>query len=145
MHYKVCVAFTPKSKKASTLSTGNACFNNPAGVADNNIISNSQITASGYRSSGALYQPKRGRLNNVSNGKGWCAQSCCGTQDWLQIDLGTTRQICGVATQGDNQNDSWVITFKLSFSTDEGGWTFYKNADNTEKVNIHSLLCHKCT
>lgn len=104
------------------------------------MIYDNKMTAS--TDLGSLYKPERGRLNNEYFGFGWCTQSCCGNQDWLQIDLGTTRQICGVATQGDNQNDSWVIEFKLSFSTDGGGWTFYRNIDNTEKVSIHSLPCN---
>ena len=71
--------------------------------------------------------PHKGRLNLPRTG--WCAQSSNGNQDWLKVDLGRTFQICGVATQGRDHNlyDEYVETFKLSFSSDGGGWNDYRS------------------
>ena len=77
--------------------------------------------------------PFYGRMNG-NRGNGWCAQSPFGNQDWLQVDLGKTVDICGVATQGDKANVGWVTHFKLSHSLDGSGWTTYRDASGTEVV-----------
>ena len=78
-------------------------------------------------------EAKFGRLNNNrNNGAGWCAQSCCGSQDWLQVDLGQTTEICGVATHGNKRHNKCVIDFKLSYLSDGSGWTTYKDSDGSD-------------
>ena len=79
-----------------------------------------------------------GRLNLPN--QAWCAQGCCGSQEWLQIDLGKTFQICGVATQGNGISayDEYVTYFKLSYSPDGSGWTTYKQADSSEMVRFQT-------
>ena len=84
----------------------NACFNNAVGVSNPGTIPDNQMTASSQRgnSQGASY----GRLDGSrNNDEGWCAQSAGGTQDWLQVDLGKTIEICGTATLG---NQSTITT-----------------------------------
>ena len=111
-----------------------ACFDNAVGVADPNTIPNDQMTASSRYNNN--YFGYNGRLNRTNYG--WCAQSCCGSQDWLQIDLGKTFQICGVATQGNGYPvyNEYVTDFKLSYSPDGNGWTTYKKADGSEMVRF---------
>ena len=79
-------------------------------------------------------QAKNGRLNGNS---AWCAESRDGNQDWLEIELEEITEICGVATQGEEEDDSYVIDFKLSYSSDGSGWTTYKNSYGSEKVGLY--------
>ena len=72
-----------------------ACFSNAVGVADPAIIPDNHMTASTEYDS--YYAAAKGRLNGNN---AWCASSCCGSQDWLQVDLGKTTEICGIDTQG---------------------------------------------
>ena len=82
---------------------------------------------------GIKFQAAYGRLNG-NRGDGWCAKESARNDDWLQVDLGTTIFVCGVATQGDWTANDWVTDFKLSYSSDGNDWTPYKDTHNTEVV-----------
>ena len=112
-----------------------ACFDNAVGVADPSVILNGQMTAS------SVYTPDNqygynGRLNRAN--QAWCASGCCKSDDWLQIDLVKTFQICGVATQGNGlpTYNEYVTDFKLSYSPDGSGWATYNNVDGSEMVRF---------
>ena len=79
------------------------------------------------------YQPAYGRLNG-DRGDGWCAKTSSSSEDWLQVDLGRTLEVCAVATQGDRNGNEWVTDFKLSYSSDGNVWTPYKDANGGEVV-----------
>ena len=81
------------------------------------------------------FQPAYGRLNG-NRGDGWCAKEANRNDDWLQVDLGKTIQVCAVATQGDRNGNEWTTDFKLSYSSDGNSWTTYKDADGMEKSKI---------
>ena len=94
------------------------------GVEDPNIVPDAQITAS---SNYLSYYPRKGRLNS-----GWCQQSSKITDNYIQVDIGAGRTVCGVATQG-KAKGSFIKSYRLSFSTDGTSWTAYKE-QNVEKV-----------
>ena len=96
------------------------------GVEDPNIVPDAQITAS---SNYLSYYPHKGRLNGDS---GWCQQSSKITDNYIQVDMGAGRTVCGVATQG-KANGSFLKSYRVSFSTDGTCWTAYKE-QNVEKV-----------
>lgn len=79
-------------------------------------------------------KPAYGRLNG-DRGDGWCANKSDGKDEWLQVDLGETIQVCAVATQGDRNGDGWVIDFKLSYSLSGKSWTTYEDYNSNEVVN----------
>ena len=114
----------------------NNCFNNPVGVADHNTIPDNQMTASTYHS--YSYSPYYGRLNGT-RGYGWCASTCCGSTEWLQVDLGKTFELCGVATQGYRGGGPYVTDFKLNYSVDGSSWTTYLNTDSSEMVRFYFM------
>ena len=89
------------------------------------------MTASSQYGDG--YQAAYGRLNG-NRGDGWCAEKANRNDDWLQVDLGTTFQVCAVATQGDRNGNEWVTDFKMSYSSDGNVWTPYKDANGMEMV-----------
>ena len=106
----------------------------PVGISDTSVIPDSQLTASSYFD--VHFQAAYGRLNG-NRGDGWCASEPSGTDDWLQVDLGTTFQVCAVATQGDVDGDEWITDFKLSYSSDGNNWTTYKDSNNMEMVRFY--------
>ena len=112
----------------------NVCFNNAVGVADTNIIPDNRMTASSHY--GPKYRAYYGRLN-ANREKGWCPGSATG--EWLQVDLGATIEICGVATQGDIEGYEWTKDFKLSFSSDGSGWTTYMDG-GSGKVRLDFIV-----
>ncbi|XP_066023879.1 uncharacterized protein [Pocillopora verrucosa] len=116
--------------KAGYSGNGKTCSALPSckalGVEDPNMISDAQITAS---SNYLSYYPRKGRLNGNS---GWCQRLRKITNDYLQVDMGAGRTVCGVATQG-KANGSFVKSYRLSFSNDGTSWTAYKE-QNVEKT-----------
>ena len=97
------------------------------------------MTASSYYPLyyGYTYYSYYGRLNN-NRGVSWCTASAARSDEWLEVDLGRTTEIIGVATQGNNNNDdnwpAWVKKFKLSYSSDGNSWTTY-SYDGSEMVS----------
>ena len=96
------------------------------GVEDPNQIPDAQMTAS---SNYASYFPHKGRLNGDT---GWCQGTSAISNDYLQVDMGTVRTVCAVATQG-KKNGSYVTSYKLSLSTDGVNWSKYQEG-NVDKV-----------
>ena len=94
------------------------------GVEDPNIVPDAQITAS---SNYLSYYPRK-RMAQWS----WCQQFSKITDNYIQVDMGAGRTVCGVATQG-KANGSFIKSYRLSFSTDGTSWTAYKE-QNVEKV-----------
>ena len=115
------------------LVSADVCPNTkPVGISDTSIISDDQLTASSRY--GVGYQAAYGRLNG-NRGDGWCAKEARRTDDWLQVDLRKTIQVCAVATQGDRNGDEWTTDFKLSYSSDGNTWTSYKDSNGREMVS----------
>ena len=107
----------------------------PVGISDTSKISDYQLTASSFY--GTRNQASYGRLNG-NRGDGWCAKEATGNNDWLQVDLGKTVQVCAVATQGDINGNEWTTVFKLSYSSDGNTWTTYKYSNGREAVRFYS-------
>ena len=117
----------------TTLDTADVCLKTkPVGISDPSIIFDNQLTASSRY--GVGYQAAYGRLNGT-RGDGWCAKEARRTDDWLQVALGKTIQVCAVATQGDRNGNEWTTDFKLSYSTDGNTWTSYKDSNGSEVVS----------
>ena len=102
------------------------------GVADRNIIPDSRITASTFHDS-SYYYPYYGRLHENRGRGGWCTRTTSDRTDYLQVDMGTVRSVCAVATQGASGPTEWTTSYKLHLSTDGVTWNTYKET-NIEKV-----------
>ena len=106
------------------------CYDNAVGVASPNIIADSHMTASSQHK---FSKPTYGRLHS-NRGDGWCSKEATSNDDWLQLDLNRTIDVCAVATQGDSNGNEWVTDFKLSYSSDASTWTTYLDGNGTEMV-----------
>ena len=99
------------------------------------------MTASSQYGTAFGYRPGHGRLNG-DRGDGWCAKEAARNDDWLQVDLGKTIEVCALATQGDVSGNEWTTAFKLSYSPDGTSWTPYKDANSAEVVRYGSVFAH---
>ena len=112
------------------------CLLKPVGISNQCKIPDNQMKASSQYDTG--YKPAYGRLNG-DRGDGWCAKKRNRKDDWLQVDLGTTIEVCAIATQGDINGNEWVTDFKLSYSSDAQNWTPYNNANGEEMVRVNHV------
>ena len=78
-----------------------------------------------------------GRLN-LTDGHGWCSRT--NSVGWLQLDLGETFEICGVATQGGTRPSYQVATFKLLYSNDTKQWDWFRDTNGSKMVMLTNLI-----
>ncbi|XP_033100929.1 lactadherin-like, partial [Anneissia japonica] len=121
---------------------------------ENGTIHSNQLTASSeYLNSLGAH---RGRLNTVSDAGGFGAWAAANNDldQWIQADLGSVKRVVGVITQGRSDEDQWVKTYKVNYSTNGGIFApvlgsngqveiFSANSDeNTEVKNIFSSVVY---
>ena len=104
----------------------------PVGISDQSIILDSKMTASSEFNNN--FKAGYGRLNG-KRGDGWCTKTNH-QNDWLQVDLGKTIQMCAVATQGDINGNEWTEEYKLFTSSDGKTWKPYKDENGAEMVRF---------
>ncbi|CAH1272703.1 TLL1 [Branchiostoma lanceolatum] len=112
----------------SMLPTCTSC-QSPLGM-ESGDISDSDVTASSISS--PLYSSHYGRLNGVLGAAAWCAGQHVRGQ-WLQVYLGVVA-VSGVITQGRDQSDQRVTSYKLHFSWDGTTFAPYKNQDLSDRM-----------
>ena len=97
-------------------------------------ISDAQISASSVKS--LILAAIRGRLNlrdgEDNAGGAWVANYRDRNQ-WLQVDLGSSRNITQLATQGRNGKSHWVSNYKVKYSGDGTSFHCYQE-HGTDKV-----------
>ena len=101
------------------------------GLVDRNRIPDARMTASSFYDS--RFRPSYGRLNESSGHGGWCPKTRSDRTDYLQVDMGEVRFLCGVATQGLLMGSAWTTSYKLQLSTNGTTWNTYRET-NIEKV-----------
>ena len=109
----------------------------------NDDISDGQIRASS--SLNGSFVASRGRLSIKASGPmgGSWAASAKNSQQWLQIDLGVNdTKVTGVATQGRQDSDQWVTSYKLQYGSDGLNFQYYKD-QGEEKVSKNYLAFSK--
>lgn len=94
---------------------------------ENKKISDGQIGASSSWNGYSV--ASRGRLSIKASGSmrgSWTASKNDRNQ-WLQIDLGDKNtKVTGVATQGRQDTDQWVTSYKLQYGNDGVNFQYYK-------------------
>ena len=100
-------------------------------MSNSSVISDQRFSAS---SSIGWRRPSDGRLEGSN---AWIPLTNNYNNDFLQIDLGSLYFVCGVATQGNPNNDYWTTTYKIETSLDNVVWTFYSEG-GSEKVHPFS-------
>lgn len=107
---------------------------------ESRAISDLQITASSeWDSNHAAIQ---GRLNfQAGNEKtgAWSARHNDQNQ-WLQADLGSSKNVTHLATQGRNGNNQWVTSYKVEYSNKDTFLHCYQE-NGTDKVCELTYTC----
>ena len=100
---------------------------------ESGAITDGQITASSEWSS--THAPSLARLNRVKEGNkagSWAAKTNDVNQ-WLQVELGSEyTKVTRISTQGRNDYDQWVKTYKLQYSDDGLNFQYYREQGETE-------------
>ena len=105
----------------------------PLGVANDKVIPNGQMSSSYFKKN--YHIPKDGLLNAA---RAWCPQTKDGF-DWLQVDMGTSYHVFGIATQGKNFGAAeWTTSYWISMSLDGITFEQYKESG---KVKVCRLIC----
>ncbi|KAL9955596.1 hypothetical protein ACROYT_G036938 [Oculina patagonica] len=111
----------------------------------NNQIPDSALSAS--TSYNSYMEPDNGRLHfQAKSGEyGSWAVSTNDKFQWYQVDFGSFTKVTGLATQGRQDGDWWVLSYSLSFSYDGVFFEDYKEnnltkvfAGNTDRYSIVS-------
>lgn len=100
---------------------------------ESHAISDAQISASSEWD--ATHAAIQGRLNfQAGNGLegAWSAKHNDQNQ-WLQVDLGSIKNITHLATQGRNAHDQWVKSYKVEYSNNSTSFRCYQEY-GTDKV-----------
>ncbi|KAL9964355.1 hypothetical protein ACROYT_G027986 [Oculina patagonica] len=134
----------------SVVQYGAECTSEEAFGLESGAITNQQMTA--FSQYDVNHGPENARLNHVADGRKMGAWSAVKNEkeQWLKVDFGRNVKITKFATQGRQDLDQWVKTYKLSFSKEkETTYTTYKENDadkvfdgNTDQNSVvtHTLL-----
>ncbi|XP_005381623.1 PREDICTED: lactadherin isoform X4 [Chinchilla lanigera] len=109
----------------------NGC-SEPLGLKDHKIPDRQITASSSYKMWGLRafsWFPFFGRLDNQGKINAWTAQSNSpNASEWLQVDLGSQKQVTGIITQGarDLGHIQYVASYKVAHSNNGVSWTEYK-------------------
>ncbi len=108
---------------------------------ESGAITNQQMTA--FSQYDVNHGPENARLNHVADGRKMGAWSAVKNEkeQWLKVDFGRNVKITKFATQGRQDLDQWVKTYKLSFSKEkETTYTTYKENDADKVKNMYITM-----
>ena len=71
------------------------------------------------------------RVNSTGS---WTGNVGNADEQWVQVDLGVTKLVTGMVTQG-GENGSYVKKFKIQYSEDGNTWDFVKTDEGTVVVS----------
>ncbi|XP_077630424.1 lactadherin isoform X2 [Crocuta crocuta] len=103
----------------------------PLGMKDG-TIPDKQITASSLYKTWGLsafgWFPSYARLDKQGKFNAWTAQTN-DASEWLQVDLGSQREVTGIITQGarDFGHIQYVAAYKVAYSNDSTNWIEYRD------------------
>lgn len=73
---------------------------------------------------GTNFKPYNGRVNVKKWWYRWCPSTSTDQTDYLQVDIGSVRNVCAVATQ--SRYSQYAKTYYLQISVDGVNWNTYK-------------------
>ena len=110
------------------------CASGALGMASGEIP-DSSITASSYQKFWEFdREPKYARLGHADR---YWVNDLDDTEPWLQVDLGGSRRVTGLKTEGNYKTDIWqywVEKIKVQVGVTEGTLMFIKDTNGQQKV-----------
>jgi C-type mannose receptor len=111
---------------------------------DNHYLSDGHLSASSQRDGN--HGPGRSRLHEKSSGDmsgGW-APEYMDDQQWLQVDLGYSVVVTGVAIQGQDATHNFVTKFYVSYSHDLEEWINHREPGDNQTVRFGRTILFCC-
>ena len=111
---------------------------------ESRAISDAQITASSRWDENhaaiesRLNNPARGGIQGAWSSGAWAAAANDQNQ-WLQVDIGISKKVTHLATQGRNGIDQWVTSYKVEYSTD--GVSFQPYRERGADMTVRAVPC----
>ncbi|XP_049341674.1 contactin-associated protein-like 2a isoform X1 [Astyanax mexicanus] len=106
-------------------------------------LAHSAFTSSSVFTSG--YAPGYAKLNRRGGAGGWSPLDSDHYQ-WLQVDLGSRKQVTAIATQGRYSSSDWTTRYRLLYSDTGRNWKPYHQDGNiwafTGNSNTESVVRH---
>ncbi|XP_072544922.1 contactin-associated protein-like 2a [Salminus brasiliensis] len=106
-------------------------------------LPHSAFTSSSVFTSG--YAPGYAKLNRRGGAGGWSPLDSDHYQ-WLQVDLGSRKQVTAIATQGRYSSSDWITRYRLLYSDTGRNWKPYHQDGNiwafTGNSNTESVVRH---
>ncbi|XP_010788507.1 lactadherin-like [Notothenia coriiceps] len=136
-HSSLCLSVSSLPGLTSTVYSNSLGCSEPMGM-KSRLLTNRQITSSStFRTWGMeafTWYPHYARLDKQGKTNAWTAATN-NQSEWLQVDLGATKKVTGVITQGakDFGSIQFVTAFKVAYSNDGRSWTIVK--DETTKTH----------
>ncbi|KXJ05518.1 Coagulation factor VIII, partial [Exaiptasia diaphana] len=96
-------------------------------IPDSSITATSSLDGISGPKEARLHNPRVSGVSGLSNSRGGWSPSVNNNNQYLQIDLGSTFRITGIATQGVESTSEWVTSYKIEYSSDKTSWHFYQN------------------
>ena len=117
-----------------------ASCNIPLGISNGEVDDNHITASSSLNDASKPYYARLVRDSmEAADVRGcWCARDISLRQH-IEADLGETKTIVGVATQGYVSHDNWVASYRLGYRDENGPQRWYQE-DHDEKV-LYLVLC----
>ena len=125
-----------------SFDTENFC-NRAVGIQKGRIRNKAMTASSSYNN---FHVPFLGRLHRAKRGRyvgAWCARHNNHNQ-WLQVDLGRTMKITGIATQGRQDASQWVTSYWVWYSSDGTHFAIVKHWWSYVKVMDYNIVSTGC-
>ena len=102
-------------------------------------IPDSQLSGSGYYQDNPAYRYHRSRLHTQRNddgnqGRGGWSTDRNRVGEYIQADLGQLKRIQAIVTQGRQDFNNWVKSYKFAYSTDGVTYDYVTSADGSDRV-----------
>lgn len=111
---------------------------------ESRVISDAQITASSEWDEnhaaihGRLNFPARSGNQGVWYSGAWSSGANDQNQ-WLQVDIGISKNVTHLATQGRNAVDQWVTSYTVEYSTDGASFQIYR--ERGADMTVRAVSC----
>ena len=109
---------------------------------ESRAISDAQISASSQWDDDQAAKQGRLNLKAVSGKQGCWSSRHNNKRQWLQADLGSSKKVTYLATQGRNAHIQWVTSYKVEYSNDGSSFQYFQEqgADKVCELTYISLL-----
>ncbi|XP_017295428.1 contactin-associated protein-like 2b [Kryptolebias marmoratus] len=126
-------------RSTAASSASRKCEDSLATPLPYSAFTSSSVYGRGY---GAGYA----KLNRIQGSGGWSPLDTDRYQ-WLQIDLGSRKQVVAIATQGRYSSSDWTSQYQLLYSDTQNNWRPYLQDGNiwtfVGNVNAEDVVRHK--